>query len=77
MTALHDHPLHRHSLAVILDNQQASGAYLACPNMPDYQFSWFRDGAFIAYALTLDGFRVNTTHNGHDGCAMEQRRPVS
>ncbi len=64
MTALHDHPLHRHSLAVILDNQQASGAYLACPNMPDYRFSWFRDGAFIAYALTLDGFRVNTTRNG-------------
>lgn len=47
--------LHYHSLRVILDNQQSGGGYLACPNMPDYQFSWFRDGAFIAYALTLDG----------------------
>lgn len=44
-----------HSRAVILHNQQPSGAYLACPTMPDYRFSWFRDGAFIAYALTLDG----------------------
>jgi GH15 family glucan-1,4-alpha-glucosidase len=23
--------------------------------MPDYQFSWFRDGAYIAYALVLNG----------------------
>ena len=59
MNTLHDHALHRHSLAVILDNQQPSGAYLACPTMPDYQFSWFRDGAFIAYALTLDGWQAN------------------
>jgi GH15 family glucan-1,4-alpha-glucosidase len=47
--------LYRHSVEVILDNQQPSGAYLACPVMPDYQFSWFRDGAFISYALTVDG----------------------
>ncbi|MBE2271313.1 MAG: hypothetical protein IAE80_23970, partial [Anaerolinea sp.] len=47
--------LHGHSQQVILDNQQAGGGYLACPTMPDYQFSWFRDGAFIAYALMLDG----------------------
>jgi GH15 family glucan-1,4-alpha-glucosidase len=52
---------------VILDNQQASGAYLACPTMPDYQFSWFRDGAYIAYALTLDGFRANITHQANMG----------
>ncbi|MBK8033984.1 MAG: glycoside hydrolase family 15 protein [Chloroflexi bacterium] len=48
-------PLHEHSLKVILDNQNEGGGYLACPVMPDYQFSWFRDGAFIAYALTVDG----------------------
>lgn len=47
--------LHHHSQLVILNHQQAGGGYLACPTMPDYQFSWFRDGAFIAYALTLDG----------------------
>jgi len=47
--------LHHHSLQVILDHQQPQGGYLACPHMPDYHFSWFRDGAFIAYALTLEG----------------------
>ncbi len=47
--------LRSHSQQVLLNNQQAGGGYLACPHMPDYQFSWFRDGAFIAYALTLDG----------------------
>jgi GH15 family glucan-1,4-alpha-glucosidase len=64
VTALHDHPLHRHSLAVLLANQQPGGGYLACPNMPDYRYSWFRDGAFVAYALTVDGFRANATHTG-------------
>ncbi len=54
--------LHSHSQQVILDNQQASGGYLACPTMPDYQFSWFRDGAFIAYALTLDGLHAPIVH---------------
>src|SRR5690606_37191907 len=44
-----------HSRRVILEHQQPSGAYLAGPLMPDYQFSWFRDGAYIAYALLLDG----------------------
>jgi len=44
-----------HSRRVILEHQQPSGAYLAGPLMPDYQFSWFRDGAFIAYTLMLDG----------------------
>lgn len=53
-----------HSLRVILQNQDANGAYLACPNMPDYQFSWFRDGAYIAYALTLDGAMVSEPYAG-------------
>ncbi len=54
--------LHQHSQQVILDNQKAGGGYLACPHMPDYQFSWFRDGAFIAYALTLDGATYPIPH---------------
>lgn len=69
------------SRRVILDNQQPSGAYLACPTMPDYAFSWFRDGAYIAYALTLDGDQTGMDHGGsmaaqwesagrfHDWCA--------
>ncbi len=47
--------IYRRSQQVILENQQPGGGYIACPNMPDYAFSWFRDGAFIAYALTIDG----------------------
>jgi GH15 family glucan-1,4-alpha-glucosidase len=54
--------LHSHSQQVLLDNQQPGGGYLACPTMPDYQFSWFRDGAFIAYALTLDGMSAPVPH---------------
>ncbi len=53
-----------HSLRVILDNQQEGGAFLACPVMPDYQFSWFRDGAYIAHSLTLDGEANGAQHNG-------------
>ncbi|MCC6613423.1 MAG: glycoside hydrolase family 15 protein [Anaerolineae bacterium] len=56
--------LHDRSLEVILENQQPGGAYLACPVMPDYQFSWFRDGAYIAYALTLDGAQISAARNG-------------
>ncbi len=56
--------LHGHSQQVLLDNQQSGGGYLACPVMPDYQFSWFRDGAFIAYALTLDGKDASIPHPG-------------
>lgn len=47
--------IHAAGLRAIFDGQQDGGGYLACPNMPDYHFSWFRDGAFIAYALTMDG----------------------
>ncbi len=54
--------IYARSQQVILDNQQPGGGYLACPHMPDYQFSWFRDGAFIAYALTLDGARAPISH---------------
>ena len=44
-----------HSRSVILQNQQPSGAYPACPTMPDYQFCWFRDGSFIAHSMFLYG----------------------
>jgi GH15 family glucan-1,4-alpha-glucosidase len=45
------------SIKIILQNQPESGAYLACPNFPTYHYSWFRDGSFIAYAMTLAGER--------------------
>lgn len=52
------------SRRVILEHQQPGGAYLAGPLMKDYQYSWFRDGAFIAYAMMLDGEAAPIAHNG-------------
>ena len=59
------------SLTIILSNQAPNGAYPACPTMPDYQFSWFRDGAYIAYALTLDGEAGSAQYNGSMGAQWE------
>ena len=47
--------LYRRSTEIILTNQTSQGAYLASPNFPTYQYSWFRDGAFIAYAMDIAG----------------------
>lgn len=82
--------IHLRSQQVMLDNQQPGGGYLACPNMPDYQFSWFRDGAFVAYALTIDGQFAPISHSSgiaaqwdsagrfHDWCArmVSDRAPA-
>src|SRR5215217_8118368 len=43
------------SIEVITGGQAATGAYLASPTFPTYQFSWFRDGAFIADAMSRVG----------------------
>lgn len=40
------------SLEIIRQTQDASGAYLASPTFPTYHYSWFRDGAFIADAMS-------------------------
>lgn len=47
--------LARHSVAVIQDNQAPSGAYVASPNFAVYRYSWLRDGAFIADAMSRAG----------------------
>ncbi len=47
--------LYRHSIRTILDNQAPSGAYVASPNFPTYNYCWFRDGSFTAYAMDLVG----------------------
>lgn len=43
------------SIAVIEAGQAPTGAYLASPNFPVYRYSWFRDGAFIADAMSRVG----------------------
>lgn len=47
--------LARRSVQIISDNQAASGAYLAAPDFPVYRFSWLRDGAFVADAMSRSG----------------------
>ena len=47
--------LARRSIAVILENQTPGGAYLASPNFPVYRYSWYRDGSFIAEAMSRAG----------------------
>ncbi len=47
--------LARRSIDVIARGQAPTGAYLASPNFPVYRYSWFRDGAFIADAMSRAG----------------------
>lgn len=43
------------SIEIIYDGQSDTGAYLASPNFESYHYSWFRDGAFIAFAMDKVG----------------------
>ena len=47
--------LRERSIEIIKENQDASGAYIASPNFENYQYSWLRDGSFIAYAMDRVG----------------------
>lgn len=43
------------SIRVIKEGQDKSGAYIACPSFPSYQYCWLRDGSFIAFAMDTAG----------------------
>ena len=60
--------LFQHSIQVILEGQADSGAYIACPSMPDYAYCWFRDGTFIARAMDLAG-QPESARRFHDWAA--------
>ena len=60
--------LYQRSIENILENQSPSGAYPACPNFPTYRYSWYRDGAFIAYAMNLVG-EHHSAEKFHDWAA--------
>lgn len=47
--------LARRSVEVIRSGQATTGAYLACPTFAPYRFSWLRDGAFVAEAMSRAG----------------------
>jgi GH15 family glucan-1,4-alpha-glucosidase len=48
--------LYQHSIETLTKHQYPSGAFPAAPNFAPYQYSWFRDGAFISYALDSAGY---------------------
>lgn len=43
------------SVRLIRLNQHPSGGYVACPLFAHYNYSWLRDGSFIAYAMDCAG----------------------
>ena len=53
------------SIDVIKKFQSESGAYVASPNFPTYNYCWFRDGAFTAYAMDLYG-QHESSHRFHN-----------
>jgi GH15 family glucan-1,4-alpha-glucosidase len=56
------------SVEVIADHQDVGGAYPASPTFPVYRFSWLRDGAFIADAMSRVAQRESATRF-FDWCA--------
>jgi GH15 family glucan-1,4-alpha-glucosidase len=56
------------SSAVVLEYQQASGAYPASPNFAVYKYSWFRDGAFIADGMSRAG-HIESAERFFDWCS--------
>ncbi|MDO7882309.1 glycoside hydrolase family 15 protein [Salinibacterium soli] len=61
--------LSRHSVELILRLQDPSGAYPASPTFSAYQgYSWFRDGAFIADAVSAYG-EEGSASRFHDWCS--------
>lgn len=63
------HAIIEQGRALILDQQHPSGAYPASPTFPAYRgFSWFRDGAFIADAMSALGERASA-ERFFDWCA--------
>lgn len=46
----------RRSLEIIIENQHETGAFPAALDYAAYDYSWIRDGAFIAHALDRFGF---------------------
>jgi GH15 family glucan-1,4-alpha-glucosidase len=56
------------SVEVILAGQSPSGAYVAAPSFEPYRYCWFRDGSFIADAMSRTG-QVESAERFFDWCA--------
>ncbi len=63
------------SVEVILAGQSPSGAYVASPTFEQYRYCWFRDGSFIADAMSRVG-ETASAGRFFDWCAeVVRRRP--
>lgn len=56
------------SIDIIKNNQSDTGAYVASPNFESYDYSWFRDGAYIAYSMCLVN-EFDSARKFHTWCA--------
>jgi GH15 family glucan-1,4-alpha-glucosidase len=56
------------SVALIGEHQAPSGAYVACPDFAPYRYSWLRDGAFVAEAMSRVG-EAESADRFHGWCA--------
>ncbi len=45
--------LYHCSINTIKNGQANTGAYIASPSFPNYQYCWLRDGSFIAHSMDL------------------------
>lgn len=68
------HDLVDHSISLIIDLQDSSGAYPASPTFSAYRgYCWFRDGAFIADAMSAVG-EFESAERFFDWCALVLQR---
>jgi GH15 family glucan-1,4-alpha-glucosidase len=66
-------PLHERSVEIIRAGQAESGAYSAAPTFPVYRdYCWFRDGSFVAEAMSRAG-EAESAERFFDWCAAVVR----
>ena len=70
-------PLAERSRHLLQRHQDAGGAWPASPEFAPYQFSWFRDGSFIAEGASAAGLHDEATRF-HDWCGrvLEREAPA-
>ena len=70
-------PLAERSRDLLQQHQDSGGAWPASPDFAPYQFSWFRDGSFIAEGASAAGLHDEATRF-HDWCTrvLEREAPA-
>ncbi len=66
-------PLAEHSGDLLRRHQHPGGAWPASPHFAPYQYSWFRDGSFIAEGASAAGLHAEATRF-HEWCRLVLER---